>query len=66
MKVICNSAGRPRIERGFDALMAGKHRVVTGSFTNKVQSAMGRVLPEQAKAQQHRKLTEPGSAEKKP
>jgi short-subunit dehydrogenase len=51
--------------QGFDALMAGKHRVVAGSLTNKVQSALSRVLPEQAKAQQHRKQTEPGSAEKK-
>ncbi len=50
---------------GYEALMAGKHRVVAGSFTNKVQSAMGHVLPEQAKAQQHRRMTEPGSAEKK-
>jgi short-subunit dehydrogenase len=51
--------------QGFEALMAGKHRVVAGSFANQVQSAMGHVLPEQAKAQQHRKLTEPGSAKKK-
>lgn len=50
--------------QGFDAMMAGKHRVVAGSLTNKVQTAMAHVLPEQAKARQHAKLTEPGSAEK--
>jgi uncharacterized protein len=50
--------------QGFEAMMAGKHRVVAGSSRNKVQSAMARVLPEQTKAQQHAKLAEPGSAEK--
>lgn len=50
--------------QGFEALMAGKHRVVAGSLKNKVQSAMARVLPEQAKARQHGKMAEPGSAEK--
>jgi short-subunit dehydrogenase len=50
--------------QGFDAMMAGKHRVVAGSVKNKVQSAMAHVLPEQAKARQHARLTEPGSAEK--
>jgi len=38
--------------QGFEAMMAGKHRVVSGSAGNKVQSAMARVLPEQTKAQQ--------------
>jgi short-subunit dehydrogenase len=51
--------------QGFEAMMAGKHRVVAGSLKNKVQSAMGHVLPEQMKAQQHRRMAEPGSAEKK-
>ena len=50
---------------GFEAMMAGKHRVVAGSLKNKAQSALAHVLPEQSKAQQHRKLTEPGSAQKK-
>ncbi len=31
---------------GFDALMAGKDHVVAGSFKNKVQSVMGKILPE--------------------
>ena len=51
--------------QGFEAMMAGKHRVVAGSLKNKAQSAIARVLPEQSKAQQHRRMTEPGSAEKK-
>jgi short-subunit dehydrogenase len=50
--------------QGFEALMAGKHRIVAGSVKNKVQSAMAHVLPEQMKAQQHGKMMEPGSAEK--
>jgi uncharacterized protein len=50
--------------QGFEALMAGKHRVVAGSVKNKVQSAMAHVLPEQVKARQHGKMMEPGSAEK--
>jgi short-subunit dehydrogenase len=49
---------------GFEALMAGRHRVVAGSVSNKVQTAAARVLPEQMKARQHGRMTEPGSAEK--
>jgi short-subunit dehydrogenase len=45
----------------FDAMMAGSDHVVTG-FKNKVQAAVAQVLPETAKAEMHRKLTEPGSA----
>jgi len=49
---------------GFEALMAGKDHVVAGSLKNKVQAAMAQVTPETMKAEQHRKLAEPGSAEK--
>jgi short-subunit dehydrogenase len=49
--------------QGFEALMAGKERVVAGSFKNKAQAAAGRVLPDSAKAEMHRKMAEPGSAE---
>lgn len=31
---------------GFDALMAGKDHVVAGSFKNKVQSVIGKIVPE--------------------
>ncbi|HEU4955558.1 MAG TPA: SDR family NAD(P)-dependent oxidoreductase [Gemmatimonadales bacterium] len=50
--------------QGFEAMMAGKHRVVAGSVRNKVQSAVAQVLPEQTKARQHAKQAEPGSAER--
>lgn len=49
--------------QGFEALMAGKERVVGGSFKNKVQVAASRVMPDKAKAELHRKMAEPGTAE---
>jgi short-subunit dehydrogenase len=48
--------------QGYDALMAGRERVVAGSFKNKVQVAAGRVLPDGTKAEKHREMAEPGSA----
>jgi len=48
--------------QGFDALMAGKEKVVAGAFKNKVQVAAGRVIPDSAKAEKHREMAEPGSA----
>jgi len=50
-------------EQGFDALMAGKDHVVAGSFTNKVQAVAAKVMPDPAKAELHRHMAEPGSAE---
>ena len=47
---------------GFEAMMAGKDHVVAGAFKNKVQAVLSEVVPEPAKAAQHRKLSEPGSA----
>jgi short-subunit dehydrogenase len=44
---------------GFEALMAGKDHVVAGSMKNKVQAAAASVMPEQAKAATHAKMTEP-------
>jgi len=49
--------------QGFDALMAGRERVVAGSLKNKVQAAAGRVIPDRVKAERHREMAEPGSAE---
>jgi len=46
---------------GFEALMAGKERVVSASMTTKAQGRMSRVLPDGAKAEMHRKMAEPGS-----
>ena len=48
--------------QGFDALMAGKDHVIAGSWMNKVQGVLGKVIPDTAKAEMHRKLSEPGSA----
>jgi short-subunit dehydrogenase len=47
---------------GFDALMAGKDHVVSARLKEKAMVITGQVTPETIKAQQHRKLSEPGSA----
>lgn len=47
---------------GYEALMAGKDHVVTGSFKNKVFAAAGHVLPDPVVASIHRGQSEPGSA----
>ncbi|KAE8764497.1 SDR family NAD(P)-dependent oxidoreductase [Georgenia thermotolerans] len=46
---------------GFEALMAGKDRVVAGSAKNTVQVTSARVMPEQAQAAMHARQTRPGS-----
>jgi uncharacterized protein len=46
---------------GFDAMVAGEADVVTG-FGNKLRAAFSNIIPDTALAEQHRKLTEPGSA----
>jgi uncharacterized protein len=47
---------------GFEALMKGKDHVVSAMAKEKLQVAMGNVVPDKVLAEQHRKLTEPGSA----
>jgi len=47
--------------QGFEALMAGREKVVAGSFMNKVQAVAGRFLPDSFKAERHRQMAEPGS-----
>ena len=49
---------------GFEALMAGKERVVSASLSTKAQGRFSRALPDSAKAELHRKMAEPGSAKK--
>jgi uncharacterized protein len=49
--------------QGFEALMADKEKVVAGSVKNRLQVAAGRVLPDSAKAEMHRRMAEPGSAD---
>jgi short-subunit dehydrogenase len=50
---------------GFEALMAGKERVVSASMKTKAQGRAGRFMADSAKAEMHRKMAEPGSAPKK-
>ena len=47
-------------KQGFDALMAGKDRVVGAtSMATKIQGTVAKIIPEDVKARQHQKLTEP-------
>ncbi|WP_433280925.1 SDR family NAD(P)-dependent oxidoreductase [Micromonospora sp. CA-244673] len=48
-------------EDAFEAFMKGEHKVAAGSFMNKVQTAAGKIVPDRLKAEQHRKMAEPGS-----
>jgi len=48
-------------KQAYDALMAGKDKVYAGSFKTRMQGVSTEILPETVKAQQHRKLAEPGS-----
>lgn len=49
-------------EDGYKALMSGADHVVAGSFMNKVQAVMGKILPETVGASMQAKQTKPGSA----
>jgi uncharacterized protein len=44
---------------GFEALMAGKERIVAGSTKNKIQAAASRLMPDRVKAELHRRMAEP-------
>lgn len=48
---------------GFEAMMDGEADVVAG-MKNKLQVVMAKVTPSQVLAEQHRKIAEPGTAEK--
>lgn len=48
-------------QQGFDALMAGKDHVVAGSFMNKVQAGIGKIISEPFGAKVHSQSTKPGS-----
>jgi short-subunit dehydrogenase len=47
--------------QGFAAMLAGKDHVIAGSFKVKAHAAMAQLTPETMKAEQHRKMAEPGS-----
>jgi uncharacterized protein len=48
---------------GFEALMAGKERVVSHSLSTKAQGRLSRAMPDSVKAKMHGKMAEPGSAD---
>ncbi|WP_410565130.1 SDR family NAD(P)-dependent oxidoreductase [Amycolatopsis sp. cmx-4-61] len=50
-------------EAGYEALMAGKDKIVPGAAKNKLQAAGSRFLPDEAKAKQQGKMMKPGSAD---
>jgi short-subunit dehydrogenase len=47
--------------QGFEALMAGRDKVVAGSLKNKVQASAGKVMPQTTGAKMHGSMSEPGS-----
>lgn len=49
--------------QGFEALMNGEGQVVGGPAKTKLQATANKVLPEGVKAEQHRRIAEPGSAD---
>ncbi|MFJ9643819.1 SDR family NAD(P)-dependent oxidoreductase [Streptomyces sp. NPDC101206] len=50
-------------EQGLDALFAGKDKVVAGSLRTRAQGMVNKVLPDGLKAEGHRRMAEPGSAD---
>jgi short-subunit dehydrogenase len=50
--------------QGFEALMAGRERVVAGSTKTKLMGLANEVLPERVKATYHAIMSEPGSGKK--
>jgi uncharacterized protein len=48
--------------QGYEALMAGREKVVGGSFKNKAQTVAGKVIPDSVKAEMHRKMAQPATA----
>ena len=53
--------GRILARQGFEALMAGKDKVVAGSLKNKVQAGASKLLSETTRAKMHGSMSEPGS-----
>ena len=44
--------------QGFEALMAGKHKIVAGSLKTKMPGVANRVLPDRATAAAHKQMVE--------
>lgn len=51
-------------KQGFEALMAGKDEIIAGSLKTKILGTVSKILPDTVSAEVHRKLSEPGSANK--
>ncbi|MET9508637.1 SDR family NAD(P)-dependent oxidoreductase [Streptomyces flavidovirens] len=51
--------------QGFEALMAGRKKIVAGSVKTKAQGLVSKIVPDGVKAAAHRKMAEPGSGEPK-
>ncbi|HEU0033402.1 MAG TPA: SDR family NAD(P)-dependent oxidoreductase [Kofleriaceae bacterium] len=49
-------------KKGFDAMMAGKDKVIAASLKSKLEGIAGEILPEPMKAKMQAKQTKPGSA----
>src|SRR3954471_18608750 len=49
---------------GFDAMMAGKQRVVSSSASTKAQGRFSRLMPDSVKAEMHRRMAKPGSGKR--
>jgi short-subunit dehydrogenase len=50
-------------KQGFDALMDGDQKVLGGSLKTRAQATASKVMPDSLKAQMHRSMAEPGSAD---
>ncbi|HUS32682.1 MAG TPA: SDR family NAD(P)-dependent oxidoreductase [Kofleriaceae bacterium] len=51
-------------KKGFDAMMAGKDKVIAAGLKSKLEGIAGELLPEPVKAKMQASQTRPGSAEK--
>jgi short-subunit dehydrogenase len=51
-------------KQGVDALLSGERKVVGGSLSTRASAVANAVLPDAAKAAMHRKMAEPGSADR--
>jgi short-subunit dehydrogenase len=49
---------------GFAALMAGRERATASSARTRLEAVSSRFLPDRVKAELHRRMAEPGSAER--
>jgi short-subunit dehydrogenase len=50
-------------KQGFEAMRKDKEKIVAGSLKTKAQGVASKVLPDRAKAEMHRRMAEPGSAD---